>query len=306
MEDADKLAMAQRREQAAKDTLADITEMDDIMSGTIPESQLMQTQTQDPEQNQDIIPEEPEEPEDTENGVQDNIVASAEPQTTEAEAKAESKPEVSTVEGYDLTEFINNMAKSALGQVAPVVPQAPAPAPVVPAPQVQSPTVASNDIQLTDLITEAEMEEAFQSPAKMIEVITNVALKAASAGAQSALLRLPQVVKPVIAQEAELRQQAQKFWEDNKELVPYKGYVRYCATQVENTHPEYTPAQVFAETAALAKASLPLVKEAAQRAKRAPTKPAFVDQQGQRGKNTPSAGKLSALEKELSDMPDTF
>lgn len=298
----DSTSSAQRREEMEKATLEDITTMDDVISGKIPESQIVQ-------EDETVTIETPTETVDS-TEVSDTVVASAEPEPTEVEAPTTATTETTATDDYDFADFINSIARDALGkkpvevvkpvEVAPV--QAPTPVPV-PVPTAM-PKITLEVPQ--DLCTIEEMNAAFQDPTKMMELFGKIYLRAASDGAQSALMRLPDVVRPLFAQESELVTLAKEFYANNPELNRYRDYVQYCATQVEHQHPGWTPKQIFEETAKVAKAKLPMMKEAATRQKRAATKPAFVDAQSQKGTNKPSSGKMSALEAELAAMPDGF
>lgn len=301
MSDEEKLAAIQRREEQERATQADLEQMDAVLSGTITESQIIDNSADiaAPVTEEMVVPEESAVPDAT----GDEVVAEGEPDLS---APVEPAQPVEPDDGYDFSDFINSMARDALGKqpvVQPVQeqPVAPTPAPVAPVtPQQMTLEVPQ------DLISLDDMNEAFQDPAKMIALIGKVYLRAASDGAQAALIRLPNAVRPVVAQEAELAKMVTTFYEKNPELSNYRDFVQYCAAKVETEHPEYSPSKVMEETAKVAVARLPMVKEAAARQKRAPAKPSFIGAQNQRGKNTPAAAKMSALDRELAEMPDKF
>lgn len=216
-------------------------------------------------------------------------------------------------DGYDFS-FINELARQALGQPkqeAPVAPTpTPAPAPVAPeaAPIVmpQAPLVAPVQVSVPqDLVTVDEMTAAFDSPQKMVELLQKVYLQARSDAVvdavQQSLMALPNAVRPVLAKETAFVEMVKNFYQENPELNNYRDFVRYCAVQVENEHPEWSPQDVMKETAKVAKKRLPMLREAMHRESRQ-SKPSFVDQRGPKTK--PSGKKLSRLEQELASMPD--
>jgi hypothetical protein len=305
----DNSSASQRREEMARETLEDINLMDDVMSGKIPESQIIQ------EDSPAELTKEPEAKDADTTEVSDNMVASADPTTVDVDSttttRTETKTELETTDDYDFVDFLNSMSRDALGKKSATTPPTPVvstpttiPKPVTPQPAAVAPKMTLEVPQ--DLCTIDEMNAAFQDPAKMMELFGKIYLRAASDGAQSALMRLPDVARPLFAQEHELATLAREFYEKNPELNNYRDFVQYCATQVESKNPGWTPRQIFEETARVAKQKIPMLKEAATRQKRAAAKPAFVDAQSQKGTNKPSSGKLSALEAELAAMPDGF
>ena len=293
----DVMSASDMREQQKKEVLDDIAQMDGIISGDIPE----------PAANVDVEPTEAD-------GTGDELVAAAETEL-EVEVGVEPAPVVEAAaevdkDEYGLADFVNSMAREALGKkqpepVAQVQPQAQiqqqVQAPVQPQqarPMVEIPA---------DLISESDMTEAFQDPAKMITLITQVYARAVSDAAQIALTRLPSVMQPVMAQQADLISLAKEMYTNNPELNGYRDFVQYCAVKIEDKHPDWSAKQIMEEAAKEAKARLPQLKAAVAQTKREASSPAFVGNQSQKGgKNSPSQGRLSALEKEIAAMPTSF
>lgn len=293
--DEEKKAAAERREQQAASVLEDINLMDDTISGKIPESQLLSAPQ---------APETIEEPAEKESFEAEPIVAEPEPEVEVIPEPTAMQPVAVTPpieDEYDFS-FINELARQALTG-APTTQVASTPVtPTTPPVQI-TPTVATTP---TDLISVEEMSAAFESPQKMVELLGKVYQRALSDAVQRSLMELPNAVRPVIKQESDLAELAANFYKGNPELNNYRDFVQYCAVQVESKHPDWTPKQVMDETAKVAKARIPMLREAMQRQKRAPTKPSFVGDQAQRGKNKPAAAKLSALEADIASMPNSF
>jgi len=299
----DALASAKRREEMQTETMNDIGLMEDVISGKVPESQILSGETEG-DVNPDIAPPPIDEPD----AVADEVVASAEPDlNAPVEPAAVVTPEPK--DEYDFSDFINSMARDALGKPQPVTAQ-PVQQPVtqpIAQPQAAPVVTMPKSLQVpADLVTLEEMTEAFQSPEKFVSLLGKVYMKAASDGAQIAITQLPNIARPIFAQEASLAELSANFYKDNPELNKVRDFVQYCAVQVENAHPDWTAKQIFEETGKVAKQRLPMLKEVAQRQKRAATKPGFVDGQSQGVKNKPSPGKLSALEAEIAAMPVSF
>lgn len=291
MTEEERLAKEQAEAERNKVVQDDINEMDDIIEGKVV----------------DLPPEE--EPIE---GVGDKVVAEAgvedlipiEERTPVEEKKVEGEDE------YDFS-FINELARQALGKppTAPevVIPQQAAPAPA-PTPQLQAqpqqvvqPRVDPGPMTIPqDLVSVDEMTQAFESPEKMVQLFGKIYLRARADSVQQALMSLPHVVRPLVAQEAEIVDMVTGFYKENPELDKYRDFVQYCATQVESAHPDWAPRQVMAETAKVAKQRLPLLKEAASRQRQA--KPSFVEQN--QTSNKPKSAKVSRLEQELASMPD--
>jgi hypothetical protein len=231
--------------------------------------------------------------------------AETEVESTEEKSAEEAKPD----DEYDFS-FINELARQALGKQTEVV-QPVQEQPVVQSPQAQPVAQPSPQTQLSsmvapqDLVSLDEMRSAFESPEKMIELIGKVYIRARADATQdavqTALMSLPNVVRPLLVQEASLAEMVKTFYVENPELDGYRDFVQYCATQVESAHPDWSPKQVMAETAKVAKGRLPALREAVQR-ERKQVKPSFVDQKSTT--NKPSAKQVSRLERELAAMPD--
>jgi hypothetical protein len=220
---------------------------------------------------------------------------------------AEASPETPAEEDeYDFS-FINDMARDAIIRMSQVeqTPQPqpqpqPAPEPVQPTPQfVQQAAPA----QALSLVTVEEMNEAFNSPEQMIALMQRVYQKAREDAIEQSLLRLPQVARQVSAQVIDQAELVRKFYDANQELKPYKDFVRYCAMQVEAKHPDWSYEKVAEETARVAKNRLPALRSARSTSRQSPALPGSGRSVQRRGNPTQA---LTALEQEISEMPDRF
>lgn len=246
----------------------------------------------------------------TEEAIQDELVV--EEQIVEEPIQIESRVEevVETPieepvpeDEYDFS-FINDLARDAIMRQA-VTQQQPVEQTVQTQPIAQIPPVPP--VQLDGLVTLEEMTSAFESPEKFLEVLNKVATtvyqRATLDAQEQALLRLPQVARNVSMQVIDQAALVQKFYKENAELVPYKDFVRYCAMQVEAKHPDWSYEAVAEETAKIAKHRLPLLRKAQKESKQRPALPGSGRVAQRRG--SPAQG-LTALERELADMPDNF
>lgn len=213
------------------------------------------------------------------------------------EAAAEEVPTEEGIEAeapedeYDFN-FINELARNALmQQAAPVA----TPAPVVTAP-APAPTPAPQQIAVATL---EEMNEAFTSPEKFIELLDKVAMRAE----ERALLRLPQVARQVSMQVIDHATAVQEFYNKNPELKQYHDFVGYCARVVEAKHPDWTNDKVAEETARVAKSQIPALRRAQQAGKARPALPGAGRTQQRRA--TAASTGLSALQKEIDEMPNS-
>lgn len=209
-------------------------------------------------------------------------------------------------EEYDFT-FINDLAKQAISgkpeQVSQIEKHVAKPEPTVSADPTPAPT--PTQVLPKELVSIEEMEKAFESPQEMIALLGRVVQKVREESVQEALLRLPQAVRPVIQQEASTAKLVEQFRAENPHLTKHPDFVKYCAIQIENAHPDWTAEKVMKETARVATKQLQIFKEAAQRQKAGSEKPSFVSQK-QSGRKKPSSVKLSALEQDIANMPDAF
>jgi hypothetical protein len=158
----------------------------------------------------------------------------------------------------------------------------------------------------TDLVSMEELEAAFQSPEAMMKVLQNIYLRAVkdstTNSVQQALLKLPTVSRQVVMQVVNQAELASRFYKDNSDLAPYKDFVQYTAMGVETEHPDWNHEAILKETATLVRKRIPALR-AARAGQVAADRPALPGSQRsvRRQAATPA---VSALERELSDMPE--
>lgn len=249
--------------------------------------------------------------------VKDERVAEAGPEDHEPEPAEPVAPTAAvadpaeTEDEYDFS-FINDLARAAIAKRTGAEPQpttqTQATPEAQPQPAPQQPTSSPRQIVVptpTDLVSKEEMEAAFESPEKMMEVMGKIYTKAVMQGAEIALQQLPGVMQPLITQQQTIVEEATKFYKENPELVPYRDFVQFVAMEVEDKHPDWNYQQVMAETATVAKKRLPMLQQATTKARRE-TRPAFA-QQGPGGKaNRPKPAQVSALQSDIDAMPDVW
>jgi len=206
------------------------------------------------------------------------------------EASQPELPGASTDEptDYDFS-FINDLAREA------TIKQSEASA----SSEASQPTVVATPTPRPAIATVPEMEEAFNSPEKFLELLARVEQRATEA----ALLQLPKVSRQVAIQVIDHAEMVSKFYQANPELVPYKDFVSFCARQVEASHVDWPREKVLEETARLAKSRLPSWVRASRASQ---PKPALPGGGRVSQRRSSVGGTLSALEQDIANMPDSF
>lgn len=299
----------QAREQAAMDELV---EMDKAFEQPTMESPIdAMREPVAPESPTDLPPTEepPVEPAPTPAPTEPSVEPTAPVEPTEP-------TEPAPTDEYDF-EFLNELARNAvLRERGTATPPATAPTePSVQAPQAQAPAAVPTPQQYVrpvetppDLITAEELSTAINSEDQagaLLPLFQRVYQRAVVAATEMALTQLPTVSGPMMAQIATNIAIRDKFYKDNPDLDKARDFVQYCAMQVETKHPDWQTVQVLDEAAKLARSRMPALQRAKQAAAAQPT-PSFATQQsGGKAKRPGQTQQLSALEKELADMPDT-
>lgn len=222
------------------------------------------------------------------------LEVAAEEVPVEEGVESETPPE--DEDEYDFN-FINELARNAMLQHAPLQPVAAAPTPAA-APVAPAPVAASAPQQIAIASLE-EMNEAFTSPEKFIELLDKVAMRAE----ERALLRLPQVARQVSMQVIDHAAAVQEFYNKNPELKQYHDFVGYCARVVESKHPDWAADKVAEETARVAKSQIPALRRAQQAGKQRPALPGAG--RAQQRRTAAANSGLSALQKEIDEMPNS-
>lgn len=233
------------------------------------------------------------------------------PEELQPEPKVEatkSGEEAKVEDEYDF-DFLNNLARQAVGkskvesqptQVAETV------TPAIPTP-VHQPTFPAQVPLPTDFLTKEEVEKAIQAEDQagaFLGLFQQVYQRAHVAAAELALTQLPTVSQPMLMQMARNVALVDNFYKENSDLDKARDFVQYCAMQVEAKHPDYGYEKVLAEAAKLARTRMPLLQKArAAEARQPAQKAAFATQSGSKSKKVGQT-ELSALEKELAEMPN--
>lgn len=283
----------------ANELLQEIDDMD--MAGTMP------TEEPPPEETQDQVPEEEvisDSEEQVAGEVFEETVAEAVPEQEDTQQVAPEEPPDET----EYEEFLSELtAAAARGYEGPPVEQPTPPPQLQPEmtpgrfnapPEQASPTPPTEPARI---ISVEEMQEAFESPEKMVALMHKVYHK----GVETTMAMLPGMVGSLYASEARRLEARQRFFTDNPELAKYPDFVTFIAKKVDAANPGMKIDEKFKLIASTAKKQLPMLLRATRdRARQQQTQPTFAAQKpGQRQRKPP---KPTALEAELNEMPDRF
>lgn len=278
-------------------TAAEIDEMDDVIFGG-----------KSLEEERPVAEEKPQEKVREEKEEREVPVEAAPEEILEPEVVLEETPtseEAPLDDEYDFS-FINELARNTIEKMAskPTEIPTPTPAPAKPAESAQPAAPAPVFTAPSGpLATKEEMEEAFNSPDKFLELLGRVYQRAVFDAQEQALQRLPSVAQQVAIQTVDRTSRVAQFYKDNPELSDYPDFVRFCALQIEAKHPDWDSQTVMKETAKLAKSRIPMIARAKRDQSARPALPGS-GRVAQR-RSSAQAG-LSALEREIAEMPDGF
>lgn len=278
-----------------------LQEIDDIdMAGTMP------TEEPPPEETQDQVPEEviSDSEEQVAGEVFEETVAEAVPGQEDTQQVAPEEPPNEA----EYEEFLSELtAAAARGYEGPPTEQP------TPPPQLQpemtpgrfngppEQVVQTPPTEPARIVSVEEMQEAFESPEKMVTLMHKVYHK----GVETTMAMLPGMVGSLYAGEARRLEARQRFFTDNPELAKYPDFVTFIAKKVDAANPGMKIDEKFKLIASTAKKQLPMLLRATRdRARQQQTQPTFAAQKpGQRQRKAP---KPTALEAELNEMPDRF
>lgn len=215
-----------------------------------------------------------------------------------AESPTESaKPTEVEKDEYDFADLLNRMARDAMQEPE-------AAAPVVPAPVVEvPPIVQAVPTPSAPMATVAEMEEAFNSPEKFVQLLETVYQRAVQDAIERTTSQVPEVSRQVAIQVATQAEMARRFYSTNPELTSYRDFVAYCAGQVEKAHPDWGYQAVMDETAKVARSRLPALRRAK---KEGQNRPALPGSGKTVSRSRTPAQILTELEQEINEMPNRF
>jgi len=124
---------------------------------------------------------------------------------------------------------------------------------------VTSPPITPNEdgaISLNDLLGNIDFDEVMESKDKFVELLKNVVKSSQAEIFKELQTALPNMVVPQIERHTSLQELHREFYSANPELNGLKGYVTQIANEIGGANPDWTVAQVLAETAKTAKVNL--------------------------------------------------
>jgi len=155
-----------------------------------------------------------------------------------------------------------------------------------------------------EFLKDYNFEEIQDDPEKFKQFILDVANHVKKNTEESIFKNLPQTVNSLAGQQIELRQTAQRFYDQNPELAEVKPFVAKITNQVASEHPDWGIEKVLAETAKRSYKALGLEKTAKtqQQTSGKKRKPGLADAKGGSKRRNKSGEELSELEKEIQDI----
>lgn len=155
-----------------------------------------------------------------------------------------------------------------------------------------------------EFLKDYNFEEIQDDPEKFKQFILDVANHVKKNTEESIFKNLPQTVNSLAGQQIELRQTAQRFYDQNPELGEVKPFVAKITNQVASEHPDWGIEKVLAETAKRSYKALGLEKTAKtqQQTSGKKRKPGLADAKGGSKRRNKSGEELSELEKEIQDI----
>lgn len=109
-----------------------------------------------------------------------------------------------------------------------------------------------------DFLKDMDMDDVSSDPAVLNKILLAVAAKVQQQTTEQVLRSIPQVVVSQVQQQTYFKRMADKFYDDNKDLVNVKQVVRACAQQIQQNNPEWEIDKVFSEAAVKTRQTLGL------------------------------------------------
>jgi len=105
---------------------------------------------------------------------------------------------------------------------------------------------------------EAALDEVFKTAGNFNQFMTNVV----GFAVQSVYKSIPQMIQRVADQQVSLRMAAKEFYDNNKDLTPYKDYVGVVTNELVAKNPDWNLAKVIEEVGTEVRKRLKLLKKA--------------------------------------------
>lgn len=156
-----------------------------------------------------------------------------------------------------------------------------------------------------DFLKGMDMDDVSSDPAVFNKILLAVAAKVQQQTTEQVLRSIPQVVVSQVQQQTYFKRMADKFYDDNKDLVNVKQVVRACAQQIQQNNPEWEIDKVFSEAAVKTRQTLGLTAPVIGETKEAETvgnldDAAFAKSKG--GSKSNLKPKRSSLQTEIDEL----
>jgi hypothetical protein len=151
-----------------------------------------------------------------------------------------------------------------------------------------------------------ELDDLIRSPKKLNEVLNKVykaGMDAMIKSQEDTVRRIPEVVKTSLSTQSTLKKLADDFWEDNKDLKPFRKVTAAVYEEIASEHPDWTVAKVFEETGVETRNRLELHKKAESESEPKPKNPRFPKTKSSRERTKPKTdGLLSEIDAMNKDL----
>jgi len=166
------------------------------------------------------------------------------------------------------------------------------------------PLKIDDDGKVHDFIGDIDMDDVASDPAVLNKILSQVIKRVQQQTTEQVLLSIPQVVMSQVNQQSHFKRMADKFYDDNKDLVNVKQVVRACAQQIQLANPEWEVEKVFAETATKTRETLGMSAQKVESVVSGNGIPSVEDVafgKSSGGSRSKMERKKSALQKELDE-----
>lgn len=136
-------------------------------------------------------------------------------------------------------------------------------------------------------ITEAEFKDAIKSPKKFNEILNKVYSQAR----EDVVRDVPELARNMVSNEMYTRTAVKEYFEQNKELDPYRKYVSFVANKIQSKNPKKPVSEILAEAGERTRKDLNIkakakrVEDKRRKAPRQPGKPRGSRSSGTKSKN---------------------
>lgn len=155
-----------------------------------------------------------------------------------------------------------------------------------------------------DFVGGSDLEELMRDPKEFNKLLNKVYAKGVmdsrNMASEKVLRSIPDIVKTNIETVTSLKKASDKFYEDNKDLAPFKKVVASVFEEVAAENPDRKFDQLLTQVATEARKRLELSRQAVQVPKDKPKAPVLPKKKGTQARQ--SAPELKGIEAELAEM----